>query len=165
MKEHNSSWPRTFALKIVQCRQSWKPTDAIIRLDLAATCICGSDLWPYRGLNDVTAPMAMGHEYCGFVEEVGSAVTTVRPGQFLVGSFCLSDEHARVAASAFSPLAQQREFMTGAGPVRARFRSPTARLLRFDKLLDDLIPSLLRPRTCSGAGCVRGRSSMHETRA
>ena len=49
-----------------------KTTDAIIRL--SATCICGSDLWPFRGLNDVEAPMAMGHEYCGIVEEVGSAV-------------------------------------------------------------------------------------------
>ena len=65
------------------------PTDAIIRL--SATCICGSDLWPFRGLNGVTSPMAMGHEYCGVVEEVGSAVTTVRPGQFVVGSFCISD--------------------------------------------------------------------------
>ena len=49
-----------------------KPTDAIIRL--SASCICGSDLWPFRGLNDIKAPMAMGHEYCGIVEEVGSAV-------------------------------------------------------------------------------------------
>src|SRR5208337_2102111 len=65
------------------------PTDAVIRL--SATCICGSDLWPYRGLDDVASPMAMGHEYCGVVEEVGSAVTTVRPGQFVVGSFCISD--------------------------------------------------------------------------
>ena len=66
-----------------------EPTDAIIRL--SATCVCGSDLWPYRGLNDIKEPMAMGHEYCGIVEEVGSAVTSVRPGQFVVGSFCLSD--------------------------------------------------------------------------
>ena len=50
-----------------------KPTDAIIRL--SASCICGSDLWPFRGLNAVASPMAMGHEYCGIVEEVGSAVT------------------------------------------------------------------------------------------
>ena len=55
-----------------------KPTDAIIRL--SATCICGSDLWPFRGLNDVKAPMAMGHEYCGIVEEVGSAVTSRAAG-------------------------------------------------------------------------------------
>ncbi len=65
------------------------PTDAIIRL--SASCICGSDLWPFRGLQNVAAPMAMGHEYCGIVEEVGSAVTSVRPGQFVVGSFCISD--------------------------------------------------------------------------
>jgi threonine dehydrogenase-like Zn-dependent dehydrogenase len=65
-----------------------KPTDAILRL--SATCICGSDLWPFRGLNEVKPPMAMGHEYCGVVQEVGSAVTSVRPGEF-VGSFCISD--------------------------------------------------------------------------
>ena len=53
-----------------------KPTDAIIRL--SASCICGSELWPFRGLNDIKAPMAMGHEYCGIVEEVGSAVKTVQ---------------------------------------------------------------------------------------
>ncbi len=62
-----------------------EPTDAIIRL--AASCICGPDLWPYRGFNDVDAPMAMGQEYCGVIEEVGSAVRTVKPGQFVVGSF------------------------------------------------------------------------------
>jgi threonine dehydrogenase-like Zn-dependent dehydrogenase len=66
-----------------------KPTDAIIRL--SASCVCGSDLWPFRGLNGATSPTAMGHEYCGVVEEVGSAVTTVWPGQFVVGSFCISD--------------------------------------------------------------------------
>ena len=54
-----------------------KPTDAIIKL--AATCICGSDLWPYRGHKTIGAPLHMGHEYCGVVVEVGSAVKTVRP--------------------------------------------------------------------------------------
>ncbi len=66
-----------------------KPTDAIIRL--AATCICGSDLWPYRGLEEIAGPTWMGHEYVGFVEEVGSEVRTVKPGQFVVGSFVISD--------------------------------------------------------------------------
>ena len=60
------------------------PTDAIIKL--SATCICGSDLWPFRGLQPVDRPMQMGHEYCGVVVEVGSEVRTVRPGQFAVGS-------------------------------------------------------------------------------
>ena len=64
-----------------------EPTDAIIKL--AATCICGSDLWPYRGTQPVHE-QRMGHEYVGTVVEVGSAVTTVRPGDFVVGSFCIS---------------------------------------------------------------------------
>src|SRR3954469_13248191 len=67
-----------------------KPTDAIIRL--AATCICGSALWPYRGLEPIAGPTRMGHEYVGFVEEVGSEVRTVRPGQFVVGSFFASEK-------------------------------------------------------------------------
>ena len=46
-----------------------EPTDAIIRL--SATCVCGSDLWDYRGINTVNQPTPMGHEYCGIVEEVG----------------------------------------------------------------------------------------------
>ena len=46
-----------------------KPTDAIIRM--SATCVCGSDLWPYRGFNPTAEPSPMGHEYCGIVEEVG----------------------------------------------------------------------------------------------
>ena len=64
-----------------------EPTDAIIKL--AASCICGSDLWPYRGAQPVEH-RAMGHEYIGEVVEVGSEVTTVAPGDFVVGSFCIS---------------------------------------------------------------------------
>src|SRR5438045_5253861 len=55
-----------------------EPTDAVLRL--AATCVCGSDLWPYRGVQPIDGPTPMGHEYCGFVEEVGSAVKSVKPG-------------------------------------------------------------------------------------
>jgi threonine dehydrogenase-like Zn-dependent dehydrogenase len=56
------------------------PTDAVIRM--SATCVCGSDLWDYRGINAVSQPTLMGHEYCGIVEEVGSQLTTIKPGQF-----------------------------------------------------------------------------------
>src|SRR3989442_2736578 len=62
-----------------------EPTDAIIRTSL--TCVCGSDLWPYRGLSAINGPTPMGHEYCGIVEEVGGAVRSVRPRQFVIGSF------------------------------------------------------------------------------
>lgn len=66
-----------------------EPTDAII--NISATCVCGSDLWPYRGFDPIPLPSSMGHEYCGIVEEVGSAVTSLKPGQFVIGSFFASD--------------------------------------------------------------------------
>ena len=72
-----------------------EPTDAVIRL--SATCVRGSDLWPYRGVNEVKKPTPIGHEYCGVVEEVGSAVTTVRAGQFVIGSFLPFDSTRRPA--------------------------------------------------------------------
>ena len=66
-----------------------QPTDALVRV--VASCICGSDLWPYRGENAVPRPMGIGHEFVGVVEEVGSAVTGLRPGDFAVGPFVYSD--------------------------------------------------------------------------
>ena len=42
-------------------------------------------MWPYRGLQPIAGPVPMGHEYCGIVEEVGSAVTKIKPGQFVIG--------------------------------------------------------------------------------
>ena len=95
-----------------------KPTDAIIKL--AATCICGSDLWPYRGLQEVGEPMHMGHEYCGTVVEVGSEVRTVKPGDFVVGSFCLSDNTCPHCEYGFHSSCVQREFMSGAQAPYAR---------------------------------------------
>ena len=65
------------------------PTDAIVRT--VATCVCGSDLWRYRGIQQVTTPTAIGHEYVGVIEAVGADVTTVTPGQFVVGGFLTSD--------------------------------------------------------------------------
>jgi threonine dehydrogenase-like Zn-dependent dehydrogenase len=85
------------------------PTDAILRLPV--TCVCGSDLWPYRGLQPLEGPTPMGHEYCGFVEEVGSAVRTIRPGQFVVGSFATSDNTCPHCALGYQSSCVQREFM------------------------------------------------------
>ncbi|MFD0704639.1 zinc-dependent alcohol dehydrogenase family protein [Alloscardovia venturai] len=67
-----------------------QPTDAVIRM--LSTCVCGSDLWPYRGLEgEFPEPRRMGHEYVGVVEEVGSDVKDIKVGDYVVGSFCLSD--------------------------------------------------------------------------
>lgn len=74
------------------------PGDAVI--ELAAACICGSDLWPYRG-HDPVENRPMGHEYVGTVVEVGDAVTTVSPGDFVVGSFCLSDNTCEICTSGY----------------------------------------------------------------
>ena len=71
-----------------------EPTDAIIRVP--ASCICGSDLWPYRGIAETNGPNPMGHEYVGIVEEVGDAVSTIKPGQFVVGSFFASDNTCEI---------------------------------------------------------------------
>ena len=140
----------------VRCEQvdeprTLKPTDAVIRL--SATCICGSDLWPFRGANEVTAPMAMGHEYCGIVEEVGSAVKTVRPGQFVVGSFCISDNTCPHCRFGFQSSCEQREFMKGAQAPLARVPLADGTLVATGEIpADDLIPSLLATSDVLGTG-------------
>jgi hypothetical protein len=82
-------------------------TDAIIRLP--AICICGSDLWPYRGLDESEWPMPMGHEYVGIVEEVGSQVAEIKPGQFVVGSFFASDNTCEICRSGYQSSCVNRE--------------------------------------------------------
>src|SRR6266446_3878455 len=87
-------------------------TDAIIRI--AATCVCGSDLWPYRGLQPINGPTPMGHEYCGAVEEVGGAVRSVKPGQFVIGSFATSDNTCPNCQYGYQSSCMHREFITRA---------------------------------------------------
>ena len=89
-----------------------EPTDAIIRL--SATCICGSDLWPYRGANPIDGPTPMGHEYCGIVEEVGRAVTAIRKGQFVIGSFFASDNTCPHCRFGYQTSCQHRALVGGA---------------------------------------------------
>src|SRR5687768_13096634 len=84
-----------------------EPTDAIVRL--SATCICGSDICPYRGVEEVDGPRPMGDEYAGIVEEVGSAVTAVRPGQFVVGSFFASDNTCEICRAGYQSSCVRRE--------------------------------------------------------
>ena len=89
-----------------------EPMDAIIRL--SATCICGSDLWPYRGLNPAGGPAPMGHEYCGIVEEVGPAVRSVKRGQFVVGSFAASDNTCPHCRAGYQTSCAHRQWVVGA---------------------------------------------------
>lgn len=89
-----------------------RPTDAIIRI--AVTSICGSDLWPYRGINAVREPSPMGHEYCGIVEEVGHEVRTVKRGQFVIGSFFASDNTCPHCQHGYQTSCMHKEFVAGA---------------------------------------------------
>ncbi len=129
-----------------------EPTDAIIKV--AATCICGSDLWPYRGANDVhDAPM--GHEYVGYVEEVGSAVTTVKPGDFVVGSFMASDNTCEICQAGYQSRCVQVHGMGGIGTQSEYARIPLAdgTLVATAEAPDaDLVPAYLAASDVLGTG-------------
>lgn len=121
-----------------------EPTDAIIRV--SATCVCGSDLWPYRGIEPITEPTPMGHEYVGIVEEVGSAVKNIKPGQFVIGSFMASDNTCPICQAGYQSRCVHVVAMGSVGT-----QAPFARIPLADGTLvatpgippDDLIPSLL----------------------
>lgn len=126
-------------------------TDAVIRL--SATCICGSDLWPYRGFQAVTEPTPMGHEYCGVVEEVGSAVATVKPGQFVIGSFFASDNTCPHCKAGYQTSCQHRELVGGAQAPRLRVPLADGTLVATPEVPpDDLVPSLLSASDVFGTG-------------
>ena len=130
-----------------------EPTDAIIRLP--ATCICGSDLWPYRGIEPVDRPAPMGHEYVGIVEAVGKAVTTIKPGEFVIGSFFASDNTCEICQTGYQSSCTRREPIGAIGTQAELARVPLA-----DGTLvatpgvppDDLIPSLLAASDVLGTG-------------
>src|SRR2546423_1109940 len=119
-----------------------KPTDAIIRI--SATCVCGSDLWPYRGIQPIEQPTPMGHEYCGIVEEAGSAVASVKPGQFVIGSFFTSDNTCPHCRAGYPSSCQHREVVAGAQAPLVRISNADGTLVRTPDIpSDELIPSLL----------------------
>ena len=128
-----------------------EPTDAVIRI--AVTCVCGSDLWPYRGLQPINGPTPMGHEYCGVVEEVGSKVRSIRHGQFVIGSFATSDNTCATCRYGYQSSCIHREFIS-------RAQAPVLRVPMADGTLvptpgvpsDDLLPSLLTTSDVLGTG-------------
>jgi threonine dehydrogenase-like Zn-dependent dehydrogenase len=128
-----------------------RPTDAILRL--SATCICGSDLWPYRGIAEVKEPTPMGHEYCGIVEEVGKEVRNIKPGQFVVGSFATSDNTCVICRDGYQSSCRQREFMTTAQAPMLRVPLADGTLVAALELPPkELIPSLLATSDVLGTG-------------
>src|SRR4051812_22549920 len=130
-----------------------QPSDAVI--GLAATCVCGSDLWPYRGIEDVSGPAPMGHEYVGIVEEVGSDVRNVKPGQFVVGSFFASDNTCEICRAGYQSRCVHAELMGAIGTQAEYARIPLADgtlVATPEPPADDLVPSLLAASDVLGTG-------------
>jgi len=128
------------------------PTDAIIRV--SATCVCGSDLWPYRGVEEVhDAPM--GHEYVGVVEQIGSDVRSIKIGDFVVGSFWASDNTCELCRAGYQSFCVHRVLMGSIGTQSELARIPWAdgTLVATPSMPDpDLIPSLLAASDVLGTG-------------
>jgi threonine dehydrogenase-like Zn-dependent dehydrogenase len=130
-----------------------EPTDAIIRL--SASCVCGSDLWPYRGIEPINEPRPMGHEYVGIVEEVGSAVRNIKPGQFVVGSFFASDNTCAICQAGYQSRCVNNQPIGAEGAQAPLLRVPLADgtlVATRDIPSDDLIPSLLAASDVLGTG-------------
>ena len=130
-----------------------EPTDALIRLPL--TSICGSDLWPYRGIEPITEPRPMGHEYVGIVEEVGGEVENIEPGQFVVGSFFASDNTCQICRAGYhsSCVHRQPGAPTGSQAQYARIPLADGTLVASPGVPPEkMIPSLLAASDVLGTG-------------
>jgi threonine dehydrogenase-like Zn-dependent dehydrogenase len=143
--------PRDIRFEEREAPKIIEPTDAILRL--SATCICGSDLWPYRGISPVAEPTPMGHEYCGIVEEVGQAVKSVRAGQFVIGSFATSDNTCPHCRYGYQSSCVHRQFISGAQAPVLRVPLADGTLVATAELPPaDMIPSLLALSDVMGTG-------------
>ena len=126
-------------------------TDAIIRMSVS--CICGSDLWPYRGLNPAGGPAPMGHEYCGIVEEVGRDVTSIKRGHFVIGSFAASDNTCPHCRAGYHTSCAHREWITGAQAPLLRVPMADGTLVSTAEIpAADLVPSFLAVSDVLGTG-------------
>ncbi|MFD4607200.1 zinc-dependent alcohol dehydrogenase family protein [Streptomyces sp. NPDC058440] len=136
------------------------PTDAVIRT--VATCVCGSDLWDYRGINPVEQPAPFGHEYVGIVEEVGGDVKYVEVGQFVVGSFFASDNTCPNCRNGYQTNCLHREFVGAGGCQAERIRIPLAdgTLVATPEVPDETyVPSLLACSDVMGTGWYAAKAA------
>jgi threonine dehydrogenase-like Zn-dependent dehydrogenase len=135
-----------------------KPTDAVIRT--VATCVCGSDLWPYRGINAVIEPWPIGHEYVGVVEEVGGEVSAIKPGQFVIGSFFASDNTCPNCRAGYQTSCLHREGVSGAQAEYVRIPLADGTLVATpEQPSAEFVPSLLTLSDVMGTGWYAARAA------
>ena len=130
-----------------------QPTDAVIRV--TAACVCGSDLWPYRGVDASDGPAPMGHEYVGVVEQIGDQVETIKVGDFVVGSFFASDNTCEICRAGYQSRCVHAEPIGAIGTQAQYARIPLAdgTLVATPAMPDaDLVPSLLAASDVLGTG-------------
>ncbi len=119
-----------------------EPTDAVIKI--TAGCICGSDLWPYRGENPITAGSTIGHEMVGVIEEVGSEVRSFKPGDFVIVPFCTCDNTCAHCANGAQSACMNGGFTTGGQGEYGLVQQAEGSLIKTDGMPDaSMIPSLL----------------------
>ena len=134
--------PRDIRLEDRPAPEITAPTDAIVKV--VASCICGSDLWPYRGENEVTAGDPIGHEIVGVVEEVVADVKSFKPGEFVVVPFCHSDNNCPHCKAGMTSACQNIGFTDGGQGEYVRVNQAEGSLMKTDGMPDpELIPSLL----------------------
>jgi len=134
--------PRDIRLSEVPDPRIGADTDAIVKV--VAGCICGSDLWPYRGENDITPGDTIGHEAVGIVEEVGSAVSSFKPGDFVIVPFCHCDNTCPHCAVGMHSVCDHLGFTASGQGEFTKVYQAEGSLVKTDGMPDKaLIPSLL----------------------
>jgi threonine dehydrogenase-like Zn-dependent dehydrogenase len=140
-----------------------QPTDAVIKI--VAGCICGSDLWSYRGENKIKPGSRIGHEYVGIVQEVGADVRTIKAGDFVVTPFVASDGTCPNCLAGYQSVCQN---LVGIGSDRAdggqgeyaKVPYADGTLVATPEVPDDaLVPSLLTLSDVMGTGWHAARSA------
>ncbi|WP_326634864.1 alcohol dehydrogenase catalytic domain-containing protein [Nonomuraea fuscirosea] len=132
-----------------------RPTDALVRI--TASCVCGSDLWPYTSMKPADGPALMGHEFIGVVEDAGPEVTTLARGDLVVAPFAVSDGTCVFCREGLhtSCTDPQAGFWTNASGQAEAIRVPLAdgTLVRLPVEADSaLVPSLLTLADVFGTG-------------
>lgn len=118
------------------------PTDALV--EVVAACVCGSDLWPYRGENKIKVGQTIGHECVGVVAEVGAEVRSFAPGDFVIVPFCHSDGTCAHCRAGMTSGCVNMSVTTGGQGEVARVTQAEGSLWRLDERPDDaLVPGLL----------------------
>jgi threonine dehydrogenase-like Zn-dependent dehydrogenase len=119
-----------------------RPTDAVVRV--VASCICGSDLWPYRGENPIRPGDPIGHEIVGVVEAVGDEVVSFEPGDFVVVPFCHCDNICPPCRVGMQSVCENLGFTIGGQGEYVRVFQAEGSMVKTDGMpSEDLIPSLL----------------------